>query len=189
MIEVEKKFQPTEEQLKALLNGSKFVAKKENNDIYYDYPDFRLLKESIKLRNRNGSFELKIRMPNSSHSEVEDKKEIEKFFNLENGLEEFVKNNLEIVGSFKTFRDEYEKDGFVIDIDVTDFGYEMCEIEILVETEEQTEEAKNRILNFAHSYNLESKKLKPKLTEYLKKNKPEVYKEIYKEKKELIKFK
>ena len=60
MIEVEKKFQPTEEELQKALEGAEFVAEKILADTFYDLPDFSYFKEAKRLRNRNGRFELKI---------------------------------------------------------------------------------------------------------------------------------
>lgn len=60
MIEVEKKFKPTEEQLNAMVTGAEFLCEKVLHDVYYDYPDYRMFKKDVRLRNRNGNFELKI---------------------------------------------------------------------------------------------------------------------------------
>ena len=60
MIEVEKRFFYTEEQLAALIEDAQFVSVKVNHDIYYDHPDYRLISKNIRLRSRNGVFELKI---------------------------------------------------------------------------------------------------------------------------------
>jgi adenylate cyclase class IV len=60
MIEVEKKFQPTKEQLDALLLDAQLVKEKTQHDTYYDFPDFRLFKKGIRLRKRGTGFELKI---------------------------------------------------------------------------------------------------------------------------------
>lgn len=59
MIEVEKRFQPTEEQLAKLLADSAFLEKKVNHDIYYDFSDNKLFKSYVKFRSRNGNFEIK----------------------------------------------------------------------------------------------------------------------------------
>ncbi len=187
--EVEEKYQPSEEQLKLLLEGSDFIGKKVNHDIYYDYPDFRLLKKSIKLRKRNNSFELKVKNKWRARGEVVDKKEIEAYLNINEDLESFVNNKLEIIGEFETFRDEYEKDGFIIDVDKTNFDYKMCEIEVMVENEEQSEETRLKIKEFARKYNFEEKKIKSKLAEYLRLFKPEIYREIYENKLKEVKMK
>ena len=57
---MKKKFQPTDEQLQFLLKDAEFVGEKLLKDVYYDYSDYRFLKNKIYLRNRNGNFELKV---------------------------------------------------------------------------------------------------------------------------------
>ncbi|MEI8270494.1 MAG: CYTH domain-containing protein, partial [bacterium] len=93
MIEVEMRFQPTEEQLDSLLKEAVFVASVEIHDVYYDYPDFRLLKEGVRLRKRDGVFELKIKKDTSIHQEIENKQDIEKYFNVDISLEDFMEKN------------------------------------------------------------------------------------------------
>ena len=180
MIEVEKKFQPTDEQLAKLLENSHFVKEVVNHDIYFDYPDYRLLKARIRLRSRNGSFELKIGKPgkNEGAEEIEIKEEIEKYFNTDN-LEEFMAKNLHPVIDYKTKRNKYKNGEFAIDVDEMSFGYSLCEIELLVENEEQINEAQEKIFNFAKAYDFEIKELPSKRGMYLQLTKPEVYKEIF----------
>ena len=60
MIEVEKWFQPTDEQLKRMVADSEFLGEVVNHDVYYDYSDFRIFKNYVKFRSRNGVFEVKI---------------------------------------------------------------------------------------------------------------------------------
>src|SRR6185436_8604727 len=93
MIEVERQFHATEEQIQSLLQGAQFLGEKVNHDIYHDYPDYRLFKEDIRLRNRDGSFELKIGGGRGVNKEINRREEIEKYFNTSN-LDEFIKNNL-----------------------------------------------------------------------------------------------
>ncbi len=182
MIEVEKKFQPTEEQLKAMLEGAEFLGEVVNHDVYYDYPDYRLYKKDIMLRNRNGKYELKIRTASSTHEETEEKTEIEKYFNTEN-LEKFIQENFEIIMEYITKRLKYKKGGFTIDVDKTDFGggkrYEMCEIELMVDSIDEVDNAREAVLRFAESYNFENKKMFGKHKEYLRVMKPEVFTELF----------
>jgi adenylate cyclase class IV len=178
MIEVEKKFQPTEEQLAAMLKDAQFIAKKTLHDIYYDYPDYRFFKGAIRLRNRNGSFELKLRKTSMIALEVEDKKEIEKYFGIED-LESFVKNELIIAVDYIQEATLYKKGEFTIDVSKMSYGYDVSEIELLVEKEEEEKDAENKILNFLKEYNVEIKKFKAKPIEYLRIVKPDVYNELY----------
>lgn len=177
MIEVERKFQPTEEQLKALLKDAEFVGDKVNHDVYYDYPDYRLMKEGVRLRSRNNNFELKLGQSRGVNTEIEERKEIEKYFKTDN-LEEFIKQNFVVIIEYVTKRMEYKKAGFIIDVDETDFGFNVCEIELMVENEDGVKEAKEKIKNFAEEYGWEITKILPKGLEYLRILKPEVYKEL-----------
>src|SRR6266404_9401339 len=116
MIEVEKQCQPTEDQLKMLLADAQFMGEKINHDIYYDYPDYRLFKKDIRLRQRDGLFELKIGESSGVSDEIEDRKDIENYFGTSN-LEEFIKNNLIIFIDYQSRRQKYKKDDFNISVD------------------------------------------------------------------------
>lgn len=178
MIEVEKKFKLTKGQLESLLRESEFVCTKDNHDIYYDYKDYRLLKSNIKLRNRNGNFELKIKTSTGVNIEIEKIEEIKKYFKIIN-LDNFVKENLQIIIDYKTTRNEYKNDEFIIDHDVTDFDYELCEIELMVNNNNEEEKAKQKILEFALAHNFNIDKVLSKRMEYLRRFKPDIYREIY----------
>jgi len=168
MIEIEKKFIPTFENLEALLDGAVSMGEMTNHDIYYDYPDYRFLKGNIAFRNRNGNFELKLKQSGGVHVELEDAKEIESYFNVTD-LEKFIEENLKIAMEFKVYRKKYKKEDFNLDIDETDFGYKVGEIELMVEKEEDVKNAEEKIEQFASKYNLELKKGLSKKKAYLKK--------------------
>jgi len=154
MIEVEKKFIPTAENLEILLIDAEFLGEVTNHDIYYDYPDLRFLKKGdIVLRTRNGNFELKIRKAQGVNTEIEDKVEIEKYFHVTD-LEKFIDENLISAIEYRTVRKKYKKEGFNIDIDETDFGYQVGEIELMVEYEEDVKNAEEKIEEFALKNNL-----------------------------------
>ena len=181
MIEVEKKFTPTEEQLAKLLEGAEFVGEKTVHDVYYDYPDFRMFKKDIRLRNRNGNFELKIGDDEIAGiaEEIEDEGEIQKYFATELPLKAFIKENLVELINYKQNRKKYKKGDFTIDIDDLDFGYSCVEIELLVNTESEIETARTRIFDLAKENNFEIMDIPSKRKEYLRKKNPEAYKEIY----------
>ncbi|MDQ5954260.1 MAG: hypothetical protein QG583_188 [Patescibacteria group bacterium] len=179
MIEVEKRFHPTEEQTKIMLQGAEFLGESVNHDIYYDYPDVRFLKKDIRLRNRNGSFELKIGKGSSAAEEIDDKKEIEKYFSMDKNLEDFIKENMIVVMEYSNNRKSYTKEGFNIVLDEMSFDYSMCEIELMVTNEGEIEQAKEKILDFAKKFGLETKKTFGKCQAYLNKFKPEIYKQVY----------
>lgn len=183
MIEVEKKFQPTEEELAAMLLGAEFMSEKVNHDIFYDLPDFPYLKQGMRLRNRNGRFELKIDVKGFEKSGTAHNEEIENYLEIlerlgfDKGgiLANIVAGKMEPWMEIKTKRKTYHKGEFIIDIDETDFGYDVVEIEMLVEDNSKVKEAEEKILDFAKSYGWEMKDLPGKGWEYLRRVKPELY--------------
>ncbi|MDQ3076097.1 MAG: CYTH domain-containing protein [bacterium] len=179
MIEVEKKFQPTEEQLTAMLEGAEFVGEVVNHDVYYDYPDYRLHREGSCFRKRNNNFELKIKLFKNAKKEIEDEQEIKRYFGTNAPLQDFIDNNLLVLTDFKNTRKKYKKEGFSIDLDNMDFGYTMCEMELMVEREDQIDEARNLLAEFMEQYGIEDNKIPTKRAAYLMKYKPELYKELY----------
>jgi len=168
MIEVEKKFQPTKEKLEKLLSDSEFITRKKINDIYWDFSDYRLLKESTRFRLRNGSFELKIKNKLGGDQEIENEEEIKKYFKTELKLSEFIKKNLVLLMEYKTDRVKYKNGIFEIDIDhmtsekFKDFVFDMCEIELMVEKESEIKDALLKIEDFAYKYGLEKTKIHKK---------------------------
>jgi adenylate cyclase class IV len=183
MIEVEKKFQPTKEQLQALLDDSKFIKEIELHDLYYDYPDYSLWKKTVFFRNRNGRFEVKIQVRDTgTYDELEDEESIKKYFKTDKPISEFVMENFIVAVDFKTRRRKYKKDDFNIDVDELSFGYECVEIELLVEDELQIKEAQAKIIQLAEQYDFDMKKVPPKRHEYFRLVKPDIFKELYQDK-------
>ena len=86
-----------------------------------------------------------------------------------------IKEKMQPWMSFTTKRKTYHKGEFAIDIDETDFGYNVVEVEILAEDGEKAKEAEEKIINFAQSYGWEMKKLPGKGWEYLRRTDPELY--------------
>jgi predicted adenylyl cyclase CyaB len=185
MIEVEKKFQPTEEQLKALLVDAKLIKEKELIDVYYDTSDFYFAKKGMRLRSRGGVYELKIGASKKSEAQVAremtDEKEILQVlgFTAEKTLADLVKEKLQVACKIVSQRKEYSKLGFTIDVDITDFGYNVTEIELIVANEADVKQAEEKVLSFAQSFGLEVKDLPIKPLEYMKRKQPDLYKELY----------
>ncbi len=188
MIEVEKKFRPTEEQLKRLLDDSVFIKEVVNHDIIYDYPDYRLIKKGIRLRSRNGNLELKAsteseddgdKMDSSFSLELENEEEIKKYLNINIPVAEFIKNNLIEGINIKTTRKKYKKDNFVIDIDNIDFGYQCVEIELMVENKSEVSSAYEKIINLAKTYGFDIQDVPTKKREYFRIVKPDVFRQLY----------
>lgn len=140
----------------------------------------------MKLRKRNGRFELKIKTDSGSNEEIDDIKEIEEYFQTDN-LERYIKEHeLNVVADYNTERYIYKKDAFSIHIDITDFGHKVCEIERLFKStgdrkkdDTMVRMLKEEIIKFATQYGWEIKKMVPKWAEYLKKFNIEAYNEIF----------
>lgn len=187
MIEVEKKFQPTPEKLASFLEGAEFIAEKENTDVYYDLPDLFYSKKGYKLRKRNKGYELKIQLgdfddyTNAKYEEVTNDPDIlEKLgFPKDSNLDQIIKEKMEILCSIFTKRKEYKKGEFIIDVDETDFGYNMIEVELMVEDESQIPEAEKKISDLGAVFGDTDKKLPGKIAECLRITRPDVYKILY----------
>ncbi len=187
MIEVEKKFQPTLEQLTIFLDGAEFIEEKENTDTYYDMPDLSYSIKGYKLRKRNKGYELKIQLgdfndyTNAKYEEVTNDPEIlEKLgFSKDSNLEQIIKEKMEILCAIHTKRREYKKGEFTVDVDETDFGYNMVEVELMVENESQIEEAEKKIADLGEVLGSTGKKLPGKIAECLRVTRPDVYKILY----------
>lgn len=181
MIEVEKKFKPTKEQLDSLLLDAEFLKEVTLHDVYYDYPDYRMFKKEIRLRKRNDSFELKIGDDEveGTAEEVEDEKEIQKYFQIDKPLDTFVQDDLIEIINYSTNRKKYKKGDFIIDLDRLDFGYECVEIELQVENDSQVKHAHERIIELVKKYDFDLSPVTPKRESYFKIYKSEIHKELY----------
>ncbi|MFM7088232.1 MAG: CYTH domain-containing protein [Candidatus Paceibacterota bacterium] len=194
MIEVEKKFQPTVEQLNALLQGARSDGFKEHTDCYYDTSDFYFTKNGCRLRKRNNTWELKLKKqnpknPENSYSEeIEDVHTILSYLNfpVDADLDVMVSEHMEELCVIKTKRFKYYKKGFIIDVDETNFGHTVCEIELKVKDEKKINKAEQKIIKFAQVYGLDVKtKIPGKVAECLRITRPDVYEKYVKMKEEI----
>lgn len=128
---------------------------------------------------RDNRWELKLPLKHfqtraaDQYRELETEAEISDYFKFPQDkslTEALTKAGYQPFASLTTTRSKYRKDGFIIDVDVIDFGYEIAEIEKMVETEAEMEQATKDILNFAQKYNLKTGKVRGKVIEYLKRN-------------------
>ena len=158
MIEIEKKFIPEEGDIERITKDAEFISKKINDDTYYD-KNFSLTKKDIYIRKRNGAFEMKVGVRRrglegiiSTYEEVDDENVIRGKLGItkRGSLEEDLKvNGYNPFGAWKTSRRKYKKGEFTIDIDSVDYGYEVIEIELLIENLLDMDKATNKILGFA----------------------------------------
>lgn len=187
MIEVEKKFRPTKEQLENLLKDCIFIKEVVNHDIYFDYPDYRLVQKGTRLRKRNSELELKVSEGEdnendlSAATEIEDEEGIQKYFGIHLPVAQFIEENLIEAINIKTNRKKYQKGDFCIDVDDLDFGYQCVEIELMVKDSSGIPEAFSRIKELALSYGFSLEEIPAKKKEYFRIVKPEVFKKLYPE--------
>lgn len=179
MIEVEKKFILSESDRKRLLAGAESIGTKTFTDVYYDNAGYDLTIKDWWLRSRNGALELKTPAGNGNPRTGIETNQYEEFES-----EDAIKKQLGInsdkplpetlpllgyrpFGTMTTVREKYKKDGFTIDIDSVDFGFNIAEIELMVEDGGKIEEARQRIIAFTKQHGLKVDPVRGKVLEYL----------------------
>ncbi len=184
MIEIEKKFLLDEAARRRLLEGAQFLQEVIIHDIYYDTADFQLTKQDNWLRNRNGKFELKMALTGEkakSSQPVSTYKEIASDTGIRKELKIKLSSDLEtdlLARGYKPYarwtntRRKYTKDGFNIDVDSLDFGYEVVEIELMVESPADADSAAKKIIDFATQNGLALDYVYGKNAEYLRRFSP-----------------
>ena len=172
MIEVERKFNVNSSVIQKIKNIG--AVKKGNvkrfTDIYYDTLENHLTRNNLWLRSRNEIWELKSsadtrsseeKLFNSSYVETVEERDIvkilmpflktksdfdyAKFSKLQNFLDEFEITPFSII---TTNRQKYVLGDFIIDIDTTDTGYSVGEVELLVEKKDEIYASSKKIDNF-----------------------------------------
>ena len=186
MIEIERKFAVTEEGKRRLTEGAEFVSEKTMTDTYYDTVDFQLTTKDRWLRLRDGKWELKeplhalgfSKRAADQYRELITEGEIRTALRLPAGQDigaDLAKTGYEPFATIKTVRRKYKKEGFVIDLDVMDFGYEIGEIELMVQSEHDMSEAVDRIRGFAQKHGLELLPVRGKVLEFIHRFRPAHY--------------
>jgi thiamine-triphosphatase len=181
MIEVEKKFVITPEQESYLLDGAEFLGEKIFTDSYFDYPDYRMTSSDLWLRKRDDRFELKVPLNDNTkvrvsdqYHELETDEEIASYLKIDlsgGKLEDKIGEiGMAPFCTITTTRKKYKKGEFGIDVDEMDFGYHICEIELMVSGEEEISSAEKRIVDFALSLGLPVVRVRGKVLEYLRLN-------------------
>lgn len=191
MIEVERKFHLTQKQRQKLLEGAVFLGEKEITDTYFDKLSYALGRRDMWLRERNGSFQLKVPLAQNvregvdRYNETEDEAEIRTLISLPPGqglAKDLGMGGFMPICVLKTKRKKYRKDGFIIDLDETTgegFVYTIAEVELMVDLDEQVENAAARIDSFAREHGLElDASIEDKVLSYLKSRRPEHYRAL-----------
>lgn len=191
MIEVEKKLSLKRGDEEKLIAGATFLKEFEMHDVYYDDSQRSLTLKDTWLRNRNGLWELKVPLNASGsdtriadqYRELTTETEIAAYLSLKPKLpltDQLEQAGYKVIASIITKRRKYKKSQFIIDIDVMNFGYEIAEIELLVEKEEQMQEAIQKILAFAQSIGLTIAPIRGKVVEYIRRETPEHFSALIK---------
>lgn len=188
MIEVEKKFLLSDSQEAALATGAEPLGKKTFTDVYFDDENFSLTTKDVWLRERDGRYELKIPLNDDIESRVSDQykeletdSEIAEFLKLEKDrplAETVISAGYRPFCRITTTRRKYKKDGFIIDLDLLDFGYKIAEIEYMVREVSEIKQATQKIRDYAKKYGLEEGVVRGKVVEYLRRNNPKHFKAL-----------
>ncbi len=188
MIEVEKKFTLNKKDIERLTEHAEFLIQRVFIDIYYDTNKYTLTRKDWWLRSRDGEFELKIPMAygarerlTDQYQEINNTKEIASELNikLEDGFgDALAANGYSPFASITTNRRKYKKEGFTIDLDTVDFGYELGEIELLVQNRSEIARAEMEILDFAKRNGLAIAPTRGKVREYLRRTSPVHYRAL-----------
>lgn len=194
MIEVEQKFLLTEDQKQKLAKDAKFLHQQKWRDIYYDDAHFSLGLKDWWLRCRDGKWVMKVPVAGdesgrnaaeiktslaTQYEEINEEDQLRIVLQLENNTgnfaEDLQKAGYHNVAQFETTRQKYQMGDFVIDMDLTNFGYEIGEIELMVSDKSQTAEAQEKIARLANKYGLVLAPVRGKVIEFIKKNNPSHY--------------
>lgn len=190
MIEVEIKVKVTEEQSRMLVEGARLAGQIAFVDAYYDSADFKLTTNGLWLRQRDQCFELKVPATkdgtfhigkNIPMHEITDEKRIRSILGLneQGSLAEALQHaGYAILYRFENTRQTYEKEGFIIDFDRADFGgltYSICEVEVLVESQDLAAPAFERLYAFAKQYGISTERAEGKLMYFMRMKNPAHY--------------
>lgn len=179
MIEVEKKFLLQPADIERLTAGAEFLKTITFTDVYYDTADYALTRKDTWLRRRDARWELKIPLSDAAtraadqYRELETEEEIGDYLwlSLSGSFPEQLKNaGYEPFAKIITTRRKYRNGEFMIDIDSVDYGYDIAEIELMVNAESEMETAAQKILAFAKSFDIVPAKVRGKVLEYLRRN-------------------
>lgn len=191
LIEVESKFQTDRSNLSRLLSEAERVKAEEITDEFADTKDFDLVRNKLRLRRRNGEWQLKIGMRNNLTADgIKSYQEVEGDNVVNEALLKLVGKNLnemEVFAVIEKFREKYSVMGFGIDLDRANYRlseYQVNEIELMVESEAEKALAEERIRQFASEQNLILGEVRGTLMEYLYRHQHSVYQKLKKLKKE-----
>jgi len=192
MLEVEAKFTFTPEQKQRLIAGAKFLKHHTYHDVYYDTVDYRLTLQDWWLRNRNGTWEIKVSRPGQErnwtkrvvdqYDEITDEQSIIKKISLpadQLTADSLAANSYTPCCDITTERDYYQHGDFTLVFDEMDFGLTMGELELMVAGHDDGDAAKEKINQFLTAYGMSSDGSGAgKVVIYLQRFKPDHYRAL-----------
>ncbi|XP_053324227.1 thiamine-triphosphatase [Spea bombifrons] len=199
-IEVERKFVPgpgVEDHLRSM--GAELQDEMVFQDSYYDTPDLRLTLADLWLRRRGDTWELKhppvrgargLTGASTQYQELNCESEIRRRVSEELGVPcppSLENLDLEEFARFVTTRRRFllsPQDGsdfkaVVVDLDTTDFGFAVGEVEVLVQTQEEVQNAMKKVEDICRQLGVLSESPVPgKMTTFLQRNRVEHYRQL-----------
>jgi adenylate cyclase class IV len=170
MFEVEKKFKIPADFTRVLLEqGWKYLKEVHLKDTYFDTECYELTRKNYWLRKRHTKWQLKCPTQEEKdrdavridrYQEIEEEKAIIDclaFVPKAKGSSIVGKTTdtvveifgLKPIAQFESFRSKYQLDSFTIDLDKTNFGYELGEIEVMCENKGEMQQATANIFDMA----------------------------------------
>lgn len=165
-IEVERKFVITSSSVDKLKEmGAVLNTERTFTDRYFDDLKYSLMLQDCWLRQRNQNWELKVPRGISctlatQYEEITNEREVVKYLMRHFNVEEFsaelrASSLVKIIGleefaTFTTHRQSYSLPQCSVDLDITDFGFQVGEIEVMVTNESRIPAALNTIEDVAN---------------------------------------
>ncbi len=186
-IEIERKVRLEPHQIQQIAKTAILVKETQIQDTYFDTDDYQYTAQNMWLRQRDGSFELKIGIKKENgaidrYEEITDQHLILSHLRLDVGVDfptALSQKNISAFCSFLTLRKTYRLGEITIDVDDADFGdfrYRVAEIEMVVSDLSKMHEAEQKIGLFIKEFGIDTSIPVPaKLSYYLYCKKPDHY--------------
>lgn len=178
MIEVEKQFILPKQFTAWLTENAELIGRKRYTDTYFDTKNRSLSSADTWLRRRGNRYELKIGIKHkqaadqnvqtyteiTTQSAIADYLGIRLLGSFKSSLAQF---GYSVFASFSTTRHVYRYDNYTITFDQVNYGYNMGEIELLVQKESEINAAADAITMFATTHNIPNTPIRDKVMELL----------------------
>ena len=184
-IEVESKFTSERQNLAELLGRAEKIKDDKIIDEFADTEKFDLIKNKLRLRRRNGEWQLKVGMRNNLTPEgIKSYQEIAGDMAVESELQRLIGmgiKDMRVFAEIHKFREKFSLGEFGIDLDRADYKlseYQVNEIELIVGSEAEKPQAEDKIRQFALENNLLLGDVRGTLMEYLYRHQHHLYQQL-----------